>query len=609
MPILVGVGLVIAGCVAMTAGMAAASPVFGLVLMLGMSPYLVRMMRDFLRGHVGVDIIALLAIVSALLLKQFVAGSVILFMLSSGEALEEYALARARLQLTKLLSRAPSTAHRVHGKQIVDVSVAGVRVGDQLYVKTGETIPVDGAVIDGDATVDESMITGESLPVEKKHGEHVASGSVNVGEPFQLHALRLSSESKYEQIVRLVRNAESERAPLVRIADRYSGWFTIVTLTLAGATWLVTRNPVQALAVLVVATPCPLIIATPVAVMSAISLAATRGIIVKNGGALEVLARVRAFVFDKTGTITFGEPAVVSVVSFDGKKDVVLRIAASLDQLSAHVLARSLVAHAKTQGMQLELPKNFRERVASGVTGELDGRTYAFGKLTFLREQGVHIPVDAAHALEEHRAGGEKTVFLASESTIIGSISFADRVRTDTKKVFKQLWSSGVEDIVLLSGDKVSVARDIAKQVGIRHVYGDLEPGDKVIELKKLQQQIRPVAMVGDGVNDAPALAAADVGIALGSHGATVASETADIVIAVDALSRVSEARSIAMRMLTVAEQGIFVGMGVSVLLMLIAALGFLPPVTGAVLQELLDVVVIFNALRVHRWRAAKRSL
>ncbi len=603
MPVFAVIGFAVAGVVALVVGPATGSIVLAVVLVVGTFPYAWRILSDMFRGHLGVDVIALLAIAGALAFDQWIAGAVILFMLSGGEALEEYALRRARRQLTLLLSNAPSIAHVSLKGKLKDVSVMEVKVGDVLVVKAGETVPVDAIIVKGVSALDESRLTGEPLPVEKGPHSLVMSGSVNMEAVLTVQAVRTAEQSRYGQIIQLVREAEESRAPIIRIADRYSVGFTAVTLAIAGGAWWLSGDPIRALSVLVVATPCPLIVATPVAIMSGISRAAKRGIVVKDGGALEVLGRAKAFVLDKTGTITLGTPKVAGVLHGEVPEGEVLRIAASLDQLSNHVLARSLVMYAKEQGAHLEIPSDFHEEIASGVSGTLDGTPYAFGKLAFLEARGVVIPSEVRRTHEEGRNAGTKSVYLATGTTYVGGVSFSDTVRPHIKSMFHEMARHGVTEVLMLTGDKTSVAMEIAQKVGIKQFRGDCLPEDKVAEVKKLQKRVSPVAMVGDGVNDAPALAVADVGIAMGANGATAASETADIVITVDQFERVGEAYHIARRMLAIALESIWIGIGVSVLLMVVAAFGGILPIQGAITQEVLDVAVILNALRVHGTR------
>jgi heavy metal translocating P-type ATPase len=467
-----------------------------------------------------------------------------------------------------------------------------------LIVKPGEVVPVDGIVLEGSSTVDQSMITGESLPVEKALHAQLLSGSVNVNGAIIMRAIRTSANSKYQQIVSLVKSAEAAKTPLVRLADRYSLGFTAITFLIAGFAWITSHDPVRVLAVLVVATPCPLIIATPIAVISAVSAAAGRGIIVKNGGALETLGRIRGLVFDKTGTITFGTPLVSEVVPFSAPKEDIVRLAASLDQLSSHVLARSLVTQARRQGLTLELPEKFEEVVAQGVEGDLEGKRYFLGKLSFVQGRGAPITQEVTGQYLMRQDLGEKVIFLTDGVTVLGAVAFSDEIRSESKKVFADLLSFGIHDITILSGDKGDIVKRVANRLGVGQVLGDLEPEEKVEELKTVQARIRPVAMIGDGVNDAPALTAADVGIAMGARGATVASETADVVITVDSLAKVPEVILIARRMLRIAYEGIFLGIGLSIVMMIAAALGYITPVIGAGLQEVLDIIVIVNALR-----------
>jgi len=600
MPAIVVAGIVLAGVTDLFVGPNAGTVVIQGLLVVATLPYAVRMLRDLLRGRPGIDIIALLAIAASILLGQYTAGTVILFMLSGGEALETYALGRARHQLTELISKAPSTAHRKHGDALEDIDVVDVRIGDILVVKPGEIVPVDGTITSGTSMVDESSLTGEPLPVEKTVSSRLLSGSVNLDRVLEMRATETSIDSNYSQIVRLVREASESRAPIVRLADRASFWFTLVTLSLAALAWFLSGDPLRVLAVLVVATPCPLIVATPIAVMSAVSRAAKRGIVVKNGAALETLGRARSFVFDKTGTLTLGTPEIVDVTGIGIDGDEVVRLAASLDQLSAHVLARSLVSEARRRDLALELPTNFREDLANGVSGTLGGQSYVFGKLRFLISRGVNVPEKVRAGYEASRAKGTKSVYLACGTTIIGDVAFADVIRNDIAEIFEELHHHGIKETVMLTGDKQSAAREVAKRIGVDRLHAECLPQDKVTEIRDLQKRLSPVVMVGDGVNDAPALAAADVGIAMGAHGATAASESADIVITVDTLARAGEALHIAQHMLSIALQSITIGIGMSVVFMIAAALGGIPPVTGAVLQEVLDVIVIFNGLRAY---------
>ena len=569
-------------------------------LIAGMAPLLWRMVRDVTRGHFGIDIIAITALVTSFELGEYLAGTVIVLMLSGGEALEDYAAARARRELTHLLARTPTTAHRLVDHQVVDISVQEVAVGDTLLVKPGESFPVDGIVIEGTSMVDESTVTGESVPVEKSVSSHVVSGTVSQGAPLTIRALKSSDESMYAQIVRLIREAETTRAPVARLADRYSIWFTLITFFLAGGAWVLSGDPIRMLAVLVVATPCPLILATPIALIAGISRAARRGIIVKNGAALETLGEARAFVFDKTGTLTLGTPKVTGTRCAMVSEDRLIHLAASLDQFSSHILARALVQYAKQErGMSLTLPLDFHEEVGHGVAGRIEGKQYFFGKLSYLQGKGVTLSGEALQYHATAQEEGKIVVYLAEGTALIGCIYFADAIRPEIARVFQAMRQEGIKKIAMLTGDRKSVAAKVAAQLGIHEYEAECLPEDKVRKVRELQRRFSPLVMVGDGVNDAPALAAADIGVALGAHGSGASSDAGDVVVTVDDMSRVAEALMLGRRVLGIAKQSIFIGMGVSIVLMVIAALGYIPPVYGALLQEVLDVAVIFNALRV----------
>lgn len=600
-PIAILAGLTLSGIFFAGRFYSAYSLTLQITLALGAVPLLARLAVSLYHRRFGVDLIAMVAIAAAMALGEYLAGVVIALMLSGGEALEDYALSRARRELTALLSGAPTVAHVKTVGGISDISAHNVLAEQILVVKPGEVVPADGLVVSGISSVDESALTGESLPVEKRVSDRVLSGSVNGQDVLEIRALKTGAESSYQRIINLVKQAENSRAPMARLADRYSIWFTIATFLLAAAAWFISADPVRLLAVLVVATPCPLILATPIAMISGISRAASRGIIIKSGGALEKLAEVKAFIFDKTGTLTLGAPKVAGASGFRRVTEAeVLRLSASLDQFSAHVLARALVQYArKERGVILDYPDYFKEFVGDGVEGDLAGKKYFFGKLEFLKLRKVVIPPEILKEHENRREEGRITVYLGSAGNLLGEVRFADTVRPEIAALFGEVKRLGVRKIVMLTGDRKNVAENIARKLGISDVHAECLPEQKVDEVADHKRQFGTVAMVGDGVNDAPALAAADVGIAIGGHGSTASSDTSDIVITVDDLTRVGEALKIAKAVLRIAKQGIFFGIGMSIVLMIFAAGGYISPVKGALLQEVLDVMVIFNALRV----------
>lgn len=570
---------------------------WAVAVLLALVPLGISVARDLLRRETGVDLIALLAMSGSLILGQYLAGAVIGLMLSGGQALERYASSRARRELTALLARAPRVVHRYEGGELISRDIADVAESDRLLVKPGEVVPVDGVITTGLAELDESALTGESMPVEHSMGARVRSGAVNAGGPFDMRALTTAADSTYAGIVRLVREAQESKAPFVRLADRYALWFLPLTLLVAGAAWLISGDPVRALAVLVVATPCPLILAAPVAIVAGISRAAHRGIVVKGGGALETLARVRTLVFDKTGTLTVGVPLVASVESFDGlKPNQVLRLAASLDQVSPHVFADAIVSSARSRELDLELPTLVEEHPGHGIRGVVGGHRVALGQARWLLE-GNAMTEAAGEFRRRVTADGSSVVYVAVDGQMAGALLMLDPVRTETPAALQSLRQAGIERIVLLSGDRNDVAQRVGRSIGVDAVFAEHTPEQKV-EAVRNERRGAVTVMVGDGVNDAPALAAADVGIAMGARGATASSEAADAVIVVDRLDRVAEAVSIARRARGIAAQSVVAGMGLSVVGMVFATIGVLPPVAGAFFQEAIDVAVILNALR-----------
>jgi heavy metal translocating P-type ATPase len=561
--------------------------------------------RSLLRGDVGVDAIALVAMAAALALGEYLAGIVVALMLAGGNALEASAGRRARKELTGLVARAPRVAHRLRDAQVEEVPVGELAVGDTVVVRAGEVVPVDGIVVSEEASIDESALTGEPLPVSVPRSGSVRSGTANAGDAFELRAVRPAAESAYAALVRLVQSAASDRAPFVRLADRYAAFFLPVTLGVAGLAWGLSGDATRALAVLVVATPCPLILAAPIALVSGISRAARDGIVVKGGGTIEKLGEARTVLLDKTGTLTLGTPRVERVVELDSlPSEQILRLAASVDQLSAHGLGEALVRAARERGLALGFPERVEEGPGQGIEGRLDGHTVTVGSRTWLRARGyARLPEPAAQPAGDASAAGRTTILVGVDGRLAGEIVMADQVRADAASAIEELRSVGVQTIAMVTGDRAQVARQIGAELGIDRVYADQAPEDKVEVVRSLQapEGRAAVVMVGDGVNDAPALALADVGIAMGTAGATISSETADAVIVVDRIDRVATAVSIGRRSLGIARESVLAGIGLSLVAMGFAALGFIPPVLGALLQEGIDVAVILNALRALR--------
>ena len=554
--------------------------------------------------HMGVDTIALVAMVGALALGQEFAGVIIGLMFSGGQTLEEVASTRARRELTALVERAPKVTQLRVGDRLEQVPVAQVEAGDVVVVRTGEVVPVDGTVVGGEAVVDTSTLSGEPLPVTVGAGMPVLSGSANAGSPFDVRASRPAAESAYAALVRLVEQAQAHRAPFVRMADRYAGFFLPATLVAAAVAWAISGDPVRALAVVVVATPCPLILAAPIALVSGLSRAARCGVIVKGAGAIETLGEARTVLFDKTGTLTVGTPDVRDVVTFrDRQPGELLALAASVDQMSAHVLGDALVRSAAEAGLALATPTDVHEVPGQGIQGMIDGHMVAVGSRAFMRAAGVSEDEISSTAVLPGHGSGEAHVLVCLDGHVGGVIVMADEPRPDADRIVERLRAEGIRHVAMVSGDRRSVAERIGRALGVDRVYAEQTPEEKLEVVRRLRDDpvLRPVIMVGDGVNDAPALALADLGIAMGVAGATVSSETADAVITVDRIDRVADAVHTGRRSLHIARQSVLAGMGLSVAAMAVAAAGYLTPVAGALFQEAIDLAVILNALRALR--------
>ncbi len=564
---------------------AAAAPVLVVLL--------VEIWRSLRAGRIGLDIVAALSMSAALAVSEYLAAVIVALMYSGGRYLESYAGRRARRDMAQLLARVPRFAMLHRDGALAEVPIASIEPGDLLMIRRGDIVPVDGKVAKGTAILDQSALTGESMPVRQAEGEPVMSGSTNAGEAFDLLASHRAAESTYAAIVRLVEQAEQSRAPMSRLADRYAIVFLFVTIAIAGFAWVYSGDPVRAVAVLVVATPCPLILAVPIAWISGMSRAARSGILVKGGTALETMARIRALVIDKTGTLTTGLPQVTDIVCADGiQPDEIMRLAASLDQASKHVIAEAIVADARRRGLVLGVPGNVAESPGEGVTGVVEGHRVAVGGRRYVASVlGRPIP------RRQRIAPGAITVAIGIDGQHAGEIVLADLLRDGTQKLLQNLRSLGVVRIVLATGDRADVAQAVTAGLDIDSVRAELSPDQKVLVVLS-ERKNGPVMMTGDGVNDAPALAAADVGVAMGARGAAASAQAADVVLLVDRVDRIVPAIRIARHSRRIALQSVFAGIALSGAAMIAAAFGHLPPVQGAILQEVIDVAVIVNALR-----------
>ena len=594
-------GIVIGGILSILSLTGPADAVWAATVAVMLLPLSWTVARTLMAGDLGVDLIALMAMAGALALGEYLAGAVIALMLAGGNALEAFASARARRELTALVERAPRLARRRTDHGWEEIRVEEVDVGEVLLVRPGEVLPTDGVVVGERAVIDESSLTGEPLPATYASGHLVASGTANAGDAFELRATRRADDSAYAALVRLVREAEERRAPFVRMADRYAAFFLPLTIGIAAGAWALSGDSVRALAVLVVATPCPLILAAPIAFVAGLSRAARVGVIVKGGAAIEGLGAARTVLLDKTGTLTLGIPAVDRVVAVPGiSRDELLRLAASLDQISSHVLARAIVRQASGEGLALVRPVEVSEAPGQGVEGVVEGRRVVVGSVAWLKQRDIAFSHEQAlpSALD-----GSAVVLVGLDGRLAGTLLMGDRVRSDARELVQRLRAIGLRHIALLSGDRAETAQIVGDGLDMDRVYSEQSPEDKLAIVRRMREDPRlaPVVMVGDGINDAPALAMADVGIAMAGGGATVSSETADAVITVDSIARVADAIAIGRRTVAIARQSVLGGIGLSICGMALAAVGWLAPIEGAIVQEAIDVAVILNALRARR--------
>jgi len=580
----------------------ASNIILGTAIIVSVVPLLWDMLSTLRNGRYGIDILAAAAMITSVTLEQYWTGIIIALMLTGGEALEDYAENKAKAELKSLLDHKPRTAHLVKNKKIIDVKVSEVKIGETLSILPGEVIPVDCLVLSGNTSIDESDITGESMPKDKNPGDKLLSGAVNIEGSITVKVIHTAKDSQYEQIINLVKSASSSESPFVRLADRYSIPFTIISFMIAGSVWVISGHAIRFLEVIVVATPCPLLLAAPIALISGMSRAAKNGIIIKNGAALEKLAEVKTIAFDKTGTLTNGKPIIESIKTFNGfKEDEILGYAAALETNSNHVLAHAIINGAVSKQIKLPTAKNVKELSGHGLSGTVKGKKLLLGRLNLMQDNQIELK-------NIHLNNKEYTLsYMAIDNKLAGIIFFSDEIRSESVDLMKRLKLAGIKHFQMITGDGIEAAKKVGHKLGISDIVANCLPADKMKSIESIKE--RPVAFVGDGVNDAPVLTVADIGIALGAKGSTAASESADIVIMLDSVSKVASAVEIAKRTFYIAKQSILVGIIISIILMLIFASGKLKPIYGALLQEIVDVIVIFNALRAHgTWQKVQYS-
>lgn len=555
--------------------------------------------RDLRAGRMGVDLIALISMIAALFLGETLAAIVVAIMYAGGTALEDFARGRAERSLTALVDRSPRVAHRKGGEEFETIHVDQVAVGDELLVQSGELLPVDGILRDDSALIDEAAVTGEPLPRRFSSGDQLHSGTINAGEAFLMQATASAEASTYAGIVHMVTAAQTAKAPFIRLADRFAIWMLPFTLILSGLAWYFSGDPVRALAVLVIATPCPLILAAPVAFIGGLARAARAGIMIKGSPTLEALDSIKVAFFHKTGTLTEGGAHLVDTATApDRNPDDILRLLASLEQASQHVLADHITAIARAKGSVLSTPENVIEHRGSGMEGIVERQRLCAGTRELVSPDALPLWAEAAVGRFEKQP--VLRVYVSLNGELVAVFTFGDAIRPDANATLVKLRSLGLSRLIMITGDDYSSASPIAKALGIDTVIAKASPAEK-LDAINAEKNTLPVMMIGDGLNDAPALAAATVGVAMGVRGATASSQAADIVILGEKLHPVAEAVTIARRTRSIALQSILFGLGLSCVGMIAAAFGLIPPLAGALFQEAIDIAVILNALRTLR--------
>ena len=553
----------------------------------------IEIIQTIKSGQFGVDILAVIAIVSCTFTGDMIAAYIIGLMISSGEALETLAGRRAKRELSALIKRQPTRVHLVDNDDVVEVKLDRIKVGDIVLVKANEIVPIDGRLIDQAAVMDESSLTGESTPVSKVNGDQLISGTVNLKNNITIKATTNANNSYYAQLIRYVKSMEGQPSRFVSLSNRYAVAFTIISLVIAVASWIISDNIQRLTQVLVVASPCPLLLAAPIAFVSGMAKCSKNGIIVKNGSALELTALADTFAFDKTGTITDNQITVSRIESTsDYTRTDLLSIAAATESASTHVLATCLVNYAKVRNIEPANITSIREVTGRGLFARLEHKRIVLGSLSFL----------ASNKIAGLPSGGDQlATYIAINGRLVGIIYFAETIRPGINNTIRKLRSLGVKHCLILTGDRRESALRVGQQIQITKVFSELKPQDKVVVVQQYQADNHRVVMVGDGVNDAPVLAAADVGVAVCAMEATVASDTADVVISGNRVNRIYRLRQIAKQTLSIAQQSVLIGVFLCLILELIAAFGYLPAIYGAISQEVIDLLAIVNALRALR--------
>ncbi|WJZ00025.1 Zinc-transporting ATPase [Corynebacterium hansenii] len=567
------------------------------MVVIGGIPLTIDVIKGAIEARGGADMLAAVSIISAVLLGEWLVAAIIVLMLSGGEALEEAASKRASATLDALAKRSPSVAHRLRGATIADgvedIHADDAEVGDLLMVLPHELCPVDGEVVDGDGSMDESYLTGEPYVVKKSKGSAVISGAVNGETALTVRADKVAGDSRYAKIVGVLREAEQNRPPMRRMADRLGGWYTLVALVLGAIGWIISGDPTRFLAVVVIATPCPLLIGVPVAIIGAISLSAKRGIIIKNPAMLEDVGRVQTVMFDKTGTLTYGRPVVTEVSTAPGlDRDDVMAAAAAVEKYSKHPLATAIVDDADARGLELPPVESVSEKPGQGLVGVVGGR-----ELRLTNRKGLADIDPGSVPLLPERALGMETIVLLDDA-YAATVTFRDEPRGSASEFVAHLpRHHGVRKMMIISGDREAEVRRLAEQVGIEEVHGGVSPEGK-LEIVRERTKLGPTLFLGDGINDAPAMTAASAGVAFGAT-SDVTAEAADAVVLDSSLERLDDLLHIGARMRRIALQSVIGGMGLSILGMILAVFGLLTPIMGAVAQEIIDIVAIANAARV----------